>query len=238
MDQLTQEPQETDTTALEQLMALVDELKIDIPDLEADLKASASAFDDLATAGLTDRHKELEDALANVDMSSGASLSIWTMLLCLDSDSFIRKQEEQAELRESVAKQHLDLLLELVEFFEHHERINDISVNLGLEASEVAPLTGNPFTDLFAILAARKFSENLINNEELDEKHPELERARVGSVFFGCYCAWHISKNHPEEARKLFSETFNVGDSVPELEAQGLAIEILEDSLRIKKPIH
>lgn len=96
MDQLAQEPQEpqeTDTTALGQLLALVEELKIDMPDFEEDLKTSTSAFDDLAIAGLTKRHKELEDTLANFQMSSGASLSIYTMMLCLNSDSFIRKQE-------------------------------------------------------------------------------------------------------------------------------------------------
>ena len=238
MDQLTQEPQETDTTALEQLLSLVDELKIDMPNFEADLKASASAFDDLANAGLTERHKELEDTLANLQMFSGASLTIYTMMLCLNSDSFVRKQEEQAELCESVALRCLGLLAELVEFFEYYESMNDITACLGLDSNDIAPLTDNPFTDLFAILAAHELSENLSNKEELDRKHPELERARVGSVFFGCYCAWHTSKNHPEEARKLFRKNFNVGDSVPELEAQGLASEILEDGLIVGKSIH
>ncbi|WP_141708306.1 hypothetical protein [Vibrio cyclitrophicus] len=116
--------------------------------------------------------------------------------------------------------------------------MNDLTSCLGLDTNSVAPLTNNPFTDLYAILAAHHFHENLVNNEELDEKHPELERARVGSVFFGCYGAWHTSKNHPEEARKLFRENLNVGDSVPELEAQGLASEILEDGLRVGKSIH
>jgi len=238
MFQSTQEQQQTNITVLEQLLMLVDELKIEMPNLEVDLKASSNAFDALAMAGLTERHNELEDVLTNTEIPSGASLSITTMLLCLDDNSFIRKQEQQVELCETVAKQYLDLLFELLEFFEYHERMSDISANLGFEVNEVAPLTNNPLTDLFVILAAHKFGENLIDNEELDEKHPKLKRARVGSAYFGCYCAWHISKNYPEEARKLLRESFSIGDNIPELEAKGLAIEILEDGLITKKPIH
>ncbi len=236
MDQLPQEQLKEILPARERLIKVMSVLRQWHPDLDDELVASAMAFDELAKKGLTEPNLEELETLITLKLKTMASLAThWINRIVNEPEWFI--EHDLIKNSECSAQWYADLFNEVYEFMIHHERMKSFRKNLGLVDNEEAPLTEAPFTDLFVIIAASRCGEYLVMDEQIQNKNPDLYRATIGSSIFGCFAAWHISRNYPEESKKLFDQAIEDGllDSIKE---EGLDVEVLEEGIHILKPFH
>ncbi|MCY9873216.1 hypothetical protein [Vibrio barjaei] len=189
MDQVSNEQQQIDNTAVTELRALVEQLKTKQPNFLQDVKRSAKAFDALAERGLTARSQELSDVLVDTEDKSAASLRV-------NAFEYLLKCELKlaTPVCNDAAQEFISLLNDLSEFFTDMGKTQALTVGLGIDSNDEAPLTANEFTDMFTIENAHRCGERLVIEWDVIRANQDLERAVAGSIFYVCWCSWALTR--------------------------------------------